>query len=144
MITGEPGTGKFIAAQTIHLAATSHDAPFIHVDCAGLAGHEARETLFGSATAEDFLGTASDSGRADGQEGGALCLADQGTLVLRHIGALEAESQEILSGFLEARAGGDEIGPQTRVIATTSEDLGSLVETGRFHGPEGPTKSAKP
>jgi polyferredoxin len=48
---------------------------------------------------------------------------------------LDAGSQEILSGFLEARAGGDEIGPQTRVIATTSEDLGSLVETGRFHGP---------
>lgn len=132
LVRGDSGTGKFFAAKTVHKSAGGHEAPFIDVDCFSIVGEEASKTLFGSLQPGDFAETASGSNRASLSAGGALRLADRGTLVLRHVGTLDLASQEILSRYLEARSNGDKVSPQVCVIATTSEDLEALVEAGRF------------
>jgi transcriptional regulator with GAF, ATPase, and Fis domain/polyferredoxin len=148
LITGEAGTGKFFAAQTIHRCTGRHHAPFVHLDCLTVAGHQAGQVLFGSAACwgvcadaipahhrDGFAPPGSGTQRRDLQDDDALRRADGGTLVLRHIGALDLASQEILWRYLKAQASAERVSPRARLIATTCEDLGSLVEAGRFFAP---------
>jgi CRP-like cAMP-binding protein/polyferredoxin len=131
LIAGKPGTGKVFAAAKIHQGGARPEAPFIVVDCQTLAEGEAREFLFGSS---DFLGEEDDSSRFDSlHQYGALDLANQGTLVLRHIDALAFPVQEDLARYLERLRDNTLSYPRVRVIATTREDLTVLVGKGRFH-----------
>jgi hypothetical protein len=64
---------------------------------------------------------------------GALHLADKGSIVLRHIESLEVSAQKTLCLYLDTLARPGDVFPQARVIATTSEDLTTLAQSGRFH-----------
>ncbi len=123
LITGEPGTGKFFIAKKIHEYRGDTYTPLIVVDCSRLEDHEADKFLFGSTTPDKF-----ESGT---RNFGALHLADQGTLILRHIETLDLMSQRILSQYLEASNEKDDI-PKIHLITTTTEDLISLAEKGQF------------
>lgn len=130
LVTGEPGTGKLFAARKVHEAAAGDGAPLVIVDCPLLGGEEAGRLLFGSAGDRRF-------GRRAAAEGlhlvGAVDLADEGTIVLRHVEALDASSQQTLSAYLEAlSADPEQVSPRVRVIATTSKDVRALAEGDGF------------
>jgi transcriptional regulator with AAA-type ATPase domain len=120
-IRGEPGTGKAFVASRIHHTAAGAKAPFIVVDCRALSGEEAVPFLFGTSR---FMKEGSAPAGYRALHGyGALHLANNGTLVLRHIGALVPEGQEVLCRYLDTLASGAVPYPRTRIIATGCDDL---------------------
>lgn len=131
LVHGESGTGRLFAARKIHEAGPAKAQPLVVADCIRLDREEAARFLFGSAGDRKF--DKKKPGRHSLAAFGALDLADKGTLVIRHIDTLDAESQKILSHYLDAVvAHGGEISPQVRIIATTREDLGALSAENGF------------
>ena len=123
LITGEPGTGQVYMAKKLHERLGNTYAPLIVVDCLRIEDREASKLLFGSTDREGFESWAGGFG--------ALHLADQGTLVLMHIETLDMPAQRILSQYIEKSAD-EKVIPQIHLIASTSEDIASLAEAGRF------------
>lgn len=124
LITGEPGTGKLFAARMVHESMGEDDRPLIVVDCQRVDLREACRLLFGS-----------DDPHPDGQPSGfgAVHLATRGTLVLRHIEALDRTAQQALGQYLQwAGDAGQDPSRQARVVATTAADLAALAEPERF------------
>ncbi len=111
LITGEFGTGKLLAARMIHAASRRKNAPLIAVDCRELTARDANRLLFGT-------GTASDA-ELSAERFGALHLAHGGSLVLRGIEALSADTQLELAHHFEAE---QEVEtrpfPDVRIVAT--------------------------
>ncbi len=126
-IRGEPGTGKTFIASRIHHTAAGEKAPFIVVDCRALSEEEAVPFLFGTSrfTKEE----SAPVGYRTLHGYGALHLANNGTLVLRHVRALAPEGQEILRRYLDSLASGGIPYPLTRIITTGHDD--SEGRTGR-------------
>lgn len=114
LISGESGTGKALAARTLHHA--SHRmGPFVAVDCASLGP-------------EHFC---ADDGT------GLLGQAVDGTLCLDEPSRLGAPAQAALARALDARSGHQAGGPDAalvpaRIVATTTTDLLAEVEQGRL------------
>lgn len=117
LVSGEAGTGKTFIASHIHVRGGKKGRPFIVVDCRSLSQEEAATFLFGSSWPRREEG--SGHGFASLQNYGALHLANEGTLVLRHIEALGLEAQETLARYGEGRREGRVEYPRTRLIATT-------------------------
>ena len=129
LIQGERGTGRELIARTIHYQGERKEEPFIVINCgaldreawgAELVGYE--KGAFATATARRL---------------GYLELADRGTILLKEVERLPADTQRLLAEFMERRQfrrlGGDEIlSPDVRVIATTEVDLSEMAKQGRF------------
>jgi CRP-like cAMP-binding protein/polyferredoxin len=108
LISGEAGTGKLLVARLLHEGRGQPEAPFLTLDCRRLQEGEARRLLFG-VWENDGL---------DGPAGlGALSLASGGTLVLRHVDALEVSIQEQLARWLDEKG-------EAWVVATVREEAG--------------------
>lgn len=115
LISGEFGTGKLLAARKIHSQSGREEAPLIAVDCREMSARSANTLLFGSARA-------SDAAVVD-EKFGALHLAHGGTLVLRGIEALNAETQRELAQHIEAEREVDWAPfPDVRIIATVDSN----------------------
>jgi transcriptional regulator with PAS, ATPase and Fis domain/tetratricopeptide (TPR) repeat protein len=114
-LSGEPGTGKRLFAESIHRASPRREGPFFMVSCTATA----RDRL-----ALELLGT------RDGAPG-KLALAAGGTLLLDEIGELPLDLQRELVQILDGKgpARGVEL---ARVIATSSRDLERDAEERRF------------
>ncbi|HEY5999943.1 MAG TPA: cyclic nucleotide-binding domain-containing protein [bacterium] len=112
LVSGEPGTGKLFVAAKIHEAAGREGAPFIAVDCRTLDAAKAMRFLFG---AEQACAAGEEDAHAL-RRYGALQLAHEGTLVLRHIEALPAAAREALARYAALRPAY----PVSRLIATTT------------------------
>jgi len=118
LVSGESGTGKTFIASHIHVRSGKKGRPFIVVDCRSLSEEEAVIFLFGSTWSRREGGA--DPGFGSLQNYGALHLANEGTLVLRHIEALGPEARETLARYGEGRREGRVHYPRTRLIATTA------------------------
>ena len=117
LITGESGTGKLLAARMMHAASSRNNAPLIAVDCRELSVRDANRLLFGT-------GKASDA-ELSAERFGALHLAHGGSLVLRGIEALSADTQRELAHHFEAeREVETRPFPDVRVIATIDTNVG--------------------
>lgn len=132
LITGATGTGKLFAAKAIYRSSGRPDTPFVVLDCSTLASEEALATLFGDEPDDRSSIPPTTREPADRVTGGALKVADSGTLVLRHIGALEIAAQKALARYLSTIGPDDRVSPGVRIIATTSEALDHLVHEGRL------------
>ena len=133
LITGETGTGKFFAARKIHQHAARQDEPLIILDCQQIDEGQADKILFGDENIKEFTKRDFQQSGSNLLAKGALHLADKGSIVLRHIDSLNLSAQKTLCFYLKTLTKLDDIFPQVRVIATTSEDLTILVQDGRFH-----------
>jgi len=92
LILGETGTGKELAARTLHSWSAKKDKPFIALNCAAIP-----EALFESEMFGTELGAYTDASA----HRGALEEANDGTLFLDEIGSLSPGSQPRLLRVLE-------------------------------------------
>ena len=129
MIFGESGTGKELVARSIHKHGPSADKPFVIVECGGLVPLAVESELFGQVKGA-FLG-------ANRSKEGALAAGEGGTVYLEEIGDLPLDLQAKLLRALQERevrpVGGVQAHRMTaRVLASSSRDLVTMVEQGRF------------
>jgi DNA-binding NtrC family response regulator len=129
LLEGETGTGKELAAESIHEQSPRARGPFVVVDCGAISPSLIESELFGHVRGA-FTG-------ADRNRIGALEAAHGGTLFLDEIGELALAVQPTLLRALETRSfrriGGDRpIAADFRVIAATNRDLRHEVNRSRF------------
>lgn len=123
LIIGAPGTGKRLAARTVHAMSERREKPFVTVECGGLHELQAERFLFGEGV--------------DPSHRGVFEQAEGGTAFLEEVEALPRRSQERLLGVLagdQARRNGSSSSDaaEVRLIAATHQDLPRLVRAGTF------------
>jgi DNA-binding NtrC family response regulator len=129
LLRGESGTGKDLAAKTIHYNSTRAAKPFMNITCSALPDALLESELFGHER-----GAFTDARQ---QKIGLLESADGGTVFLDEIGEMVPALQAKLLRFLEEKAfkrvgGSADVRVDVRVIAATNRDLEDAVRQGRF------------
>jgi DNA-binding NtrC family response regulator len=122
LICGESGTGKELVAREIHKCSPRSDGPFVAINAAALPEALMESELFGHEKGA-FTGAMERSA-------GCFEQAHGGTLLLDEIGEMPQSTQPKLLRVIEdlrvRRLGGkQEIAVDARVIAATSQDLGT-------------------
>jgi transcriptional regulator with PAS, ATPase and Fis domain len=131
LLLGETGTGKEVAAESIHCESPRSDGPFIVVDCGAIPPELLESELFGHERG-------AFTGAVKSREG-AFQAANGGSIFLDEIGELPKDLQPKLLRVL-ARKAVKPVGRETyvdvdvRVIAATNRDLREEVNTDRFRG----------
>ncbi|MGE0550007.1 MAG: sigma 54-interacting transcriptional regulator [Kofleriaceae bacterium] len=129
LLLGETGTGKDLAAESIHAASGRKNGPFVIVDCAALPPTLIEAELFGFEKGA-FTG-------ADRAQRGAFEAAHGGTLFLDELGELPLDLQPKFLRAIESRTV-QRIGARApasidvRIIAATNRPLRQEVNTKRF------------
>jgi two-component system response regulator AtoC len=129
LLTGENGTGKDLAARTLHNLSNRAEKPFVAVNCAALATNLLESELFGHEK-DAFTG-------ANARRAGRFEHADGGTFFLDEISEIDSAVQVKLLRVLESRSfervgGNDPIDVDIRLIAATNRDLKQMVNDGTF------------
>jgi DNA-binding NtrC family response regulator len=128
-LIGESGTGKDLAAQTLHLLSKRSKAPFMPLNCGAISPTLIESELFGHERGS-FTGAAR-------RHKGYFERAHLGTLFLDEITEMPIELQVKLLRVLETgdlnRIGGDQPVPvDVRVIAATNRDPHKAVADGKM------------
>jgi DNA-binding NtrC family response regulator len=129
LLTGETGTGKDLAAKTIHYHSSRAARSFVNITCSALSEQLLESELFGHER-----GAFTDARQ---QKLGLFETAAGGTLFLDEIGEITPGLQAKLLRFLEEktfkRVGGlTDIRVDVRVVAATNRDLAAEVKAGKF------------
>jgi transcriptional regulator with PAS, ATPase and Fis domain len=129
LLYGESGTGKDLAAESLHLASARRDGPFVVVDCGAIPGNLLEAELFGH-EAGAFTGAAT-------ARMGAFEAASGGTLFLDEIGELALDLQPKLLRAIDRReiqrVGSTKRTPvDVRIVAATNRNLREDVNAHRF------------
>ncbi len=129
LITGETGTGKDLAAQTIHYNGPRSAAQFVRVNCTALPDQLVESELFGH-----VRGAFTD---AHTDKRGLFEIAEGGTVFLDEIGHMKLPLQAKLLSVLERRryrqlGATREREANIHVIAATNRDLEDAVRRGEF------------
>jgi two-component system response regulator AtoC len=128
-LVGESGTGKDLAAQTLHHLSRRAKAPFLPLNCGAISPTLIESELFGHERGS-FTG-------AQRRHKGFFERAHGGTLFLDEISEMPIELQVKLLRVLEtgtvARIGGDQqVEVDVRVIAATNRDPQKAVNEGKL------------
>ena len=130
LITGESGTGKELVARALHESSTRAQAPFVAVNCAGLADGLLESELFGHLKGS-FTGAYRD-------KAGKFEVADHGTMLMDEVGEMSLRMQGMLLRFLETgeiqKIGSDQAASRVdvRIIASTNRNLRQMTAEGKF------------
>lgn len=129
LLTGESGTGKNRLARHIHDKSPRADSPFVEVACANLPADLLESVLFGHEKGSFTDAHETHRGRFEQAAGG--------TLYFDEVQELQIELQaKVLRAIDEKRferlGSGETLEIDFRVIASTREDPGKLVEEGRL------------
>jgi two-component system response regulator HydG len=131
MIVGEPGTGKSLLAQLLHVGGGHYERPFVTLNAADLAEHDSE--------GEEGTNHTTTPTTALSEWGTKLAQARGGTLYVAEVGALSAEIQlqllrELQLHDIETAAGHQRLPgrPVVRFVLSTSENLAAAVDQGRF------------
>ena len=128
-LIGESGTGKDLAAQTLHMLSQRAKAPFMPLNCGAISPTLIESELFGHERGS-FTGAAR-------RHKGYFERAHMGTLFLDEISEMPIELQVKLLRVLETgtlnRIGGDQpVEVDVRVIAATNRDPQKAVNDGKL------------
>jgi DNA-binding NtrC family response regulator len=129
LITGEPGTGKEVVAQTLHAVSRRSGRRLVAVNAGGLSEGVFESELFGH-----VRGAFTDA-RTD--RVGRFELADGGTLFLDEIANISQAQQARLlrvlqTGELERVGSSRTIKVDVRILSATNAELADEVSAGRF------------
>jgi DNA-binding NtrC family response regulator len=129
LIEGESGSGKELAAASLHRLSPRASRPYLTLNCAAIAPTLVEPTLFGYVKGAFTGATANKSGYFED--------AQEGTLFLDEIGELPLELQAKLLRVLEngeyQRVGETQRrAARCRVLAATNRDLRREVKRGAF------------
>lgn len=129
LFTGPSGTGKEVAARSLHSLSSRADKPFVPVNCGAIPPDIIESELFGHLKGA-FTG-------AGGAREGLFMHAQGGTLFLDEIGELPHMQQSKLLRVLEDRrvrpVGSErEIPFDARFVFATNTDLQARVRSGSF------------
>jgi two-component system, NtrC family, response regulator AtoC len=129
MLIGDSGTGKELAAATIHELSRRRDAPFLPLNCGAVAPQLIESELFGHERGS-FTG-------ADRQHKGFFERANGGTIFLDEITEMPMELQVKLLRVLETgtvmRVGGTQpIASDVRIICATNRDPEKAIVDGKL------------
>lgn len=128
LLEGGPGTGKELAARSLHWLGRRAGGPFTAVDCAAMPEGRLESELFGR-----FQGSFA---AAQGDKAGALAAAAGGALLLKNVEALTPALQAKILRFMQEgkvrRPGSLEALAVDVRILSASRDLSPLVDGGGF------------
>ncbi|MBI5378615.1 MAG: sigma 54-interacting transcriptional regulator [Nitrospirae bacterium] len=129
LISGETGTGKELAARTIHALSPRKGEPFTECHCAAFSETLIESELFGHVRGA-FTGAAQE-------RAGRIRTAHKGTLFLDEIASMSINTQSKLLRVLQEKkvepVGSDRAVPvDIRVISATNEPLEDLIKAGKF------------
>jgi DNA-binding NtrC family response regulator len=129
LIGGETGTGKDVAARSLHAASSRAAGPFVPVDCGAIPENLIETELFGHVRGA-FSGAVSD-------RRGVFEEAHGGTLFLDEIGEMPLSVQSKLLRAIETRSvrrvGGNSERPvDVRIVAATNRPLAVCANQGTF------------
>jgi DNA-binding NtrC family response regulator len=129
LFTGETGTGKNLAAKTLHYNSPRAKHPFTDINCAALPDNLLEAELFGYEE-----GAFTDA--RDAKEG-LIEVADGGTLFLDEIDSMSMALQAKLLSFLESRefrrlGGVEDLSADVRILCATNSDLEQSVQEDTF------------
>lgn len=125
MLTGEPGSGKEMAARYIHTNSNRASAPFITVSSASIEPERMEEVLFGRETPERGV----EPGLLEQAHGGVVYFDEVADMPL----GTQSKILRVLTEQQFTRAGGtDKVRVDLRVISSTCRDLRAEIGLGRF------------
>ncbi len=127
LLTGEPGTGKNLAARYIHAQSKRADAPFMILNCSTYNPERLELEIFGS----------SNGYNGEPAKPGILDLANGGTILLDEVGDLPIEIQGRLVRVLQEESfqrlgSAERIQTDIRFIASSNHNLEDIMTQGRF------------
>ncbi|PCH68192.1 MAG: sigma-54-dependent Fis family transcriptional regulator [Rhodobacteraceae bacterium] len=128
LFTGDTGTGKEIAARTLHALSDRADKPFVPVNCAAVSPEAIANELFGYIHADQ---------QSAGRQDGLLFHARGGTLFLDEVAELPLPVQATLLRVIEELrirpiGSSREVPLNLRFIFATNANLEAAVEAGTF------------
>jgi DNA-binding NtrC family response regulator len=126
---GETGTGKELAARTLHEKSHRATGPFVTLNCAAVPAELIESELFGHEKGSFTGATQRHTGKFE--------QAHRGTLFLDEIGDMPAAMQAKLlrvleEGEVERIGAGKPTAVDVRVVVATHRNLDQLVEAGGF------------
>lgn len=125
MLTGEPGSGKELAARYIHANSSRANAPFVSVASASIEPDRMEEVLFGRETPNRAV----EPGLLEQAHGGIVYFDEIGDMPL----GTQSKILRVLTEQQFTRLGGtDKVRVDLRVIASTSRNLADDISAGRF------------
>lgn len=129
LIHGPAGSGKEVAARSIHMRSRRSSGPFVILNCATLAPARFEEELFGVEAGPDPMSYPRRAGVLERAHGGTLLLDEVSDMPLETQGkivrALQDQSFERLGGSARVKV-------DIRVIATTNRELHAEIAAARF------------
>ncbi len=125
MLSGPAGSGKEIAARYIHAHSNRAQAPFVTVNCAGVAPDRMEEVLFGRESADRGI----EPGLLEQAHGGVIYFDEVADMPL----GTQSKILRVLVDQQFTRVGGnDKVRVDLRVISSTNRDLAAEIEAERF------------
>ncbi|AWI83656.1 sigma-54-dependent Fis family transcriptional regulator [Alloyangia pacifica] len=125
MLTGPAGCGKEVAARFIHANSGRASAPFVTVNCAGVAPDNMEQMLFGRESAERGV----EPGLLEQAHGGVIYFDEVADMPL----GTQSKILRVLVDQSFTRVGGaDKVRVDLRVISSTNRDLEAEIAAGTF------------
>lgn len=125
MLTGPAGAGKEVAARYIHTNSNRASAPFITVNCAGVAPDRMEEVLFGRESPERGI----EPGLLEQGHGGVVYFDEVADMPL----GTQSKILRVLVDQQFTRVGGnDKVRVDLRVLSSTNKDLAAEIEAKTF------------
>jgi two-component system, NtrC family, nitrogen regulation response regulator NtrX len=126
LIAGAPGSGKELAARTLHALSARSSGPFVVINAATITPESMESELFGVETQD-----------GKGRRIGALEEAHGGTLYLDEVADMPRETQNRILRVLvdqnfQRVNGTTRVHVDVRILSSTSRDLEAEITAGRF------------
>ncbi|MGB7261464.1 MAG: sigma-54 dependent transcriptional regulator [Albidovulum sp.] len=125
MLTGQPGSGKEVAARFIHINSNRANGPFVTVSSASIEPERMEDVLFGRETPERGI----EKGLLEQAHGGVVYFDEVADMPL----GTQSKILRVLTEQQFTRVGGaDKVRVDLRVISSTARDLSAEIASGRF------------